>query len=203
MIDSFATSLPIGVHDLNTDATATTAPVDAFVRPTADQNRIQEVRRAATTGKLSAEDLHQISNNTDEDLAQAFLEGLSENLQSTQLKLDLGQDGISLSDHSDVGAGLRFETYSDKASHVSDRFGFLTDIVTSSILSPNANFADLFDFSEPPPDQSFNNPSIRDALAVNIPVALGGTSNVVVGLAETSADEWLQLLENIPISVET
>ncbi len=168
-----------------------------------DQDHVIEVRNAYIAGKLTNDELRQVSNNLNEDWSRAFLHNLANNAQTTQLKLDLAQDGINLTDDSDIGEGLRFETYSDKLIYVTNRFDFLTNLIVSSVVLPDSGFSDLFDFSEPPPDQSFNNPSIRDALAVDVPTAFGGTSSVVIGVSETTVDEWRQLLEEVPGEADT
>jgi len=53
--------------------------------------------------------------------AFAQLNAIAGSSDSQALKLSLANENISLTDHSDVGPGKRFETANDKLSYVMDR----------------------------------------------------------------------------------
>lgn len=192
-----------GLRTFYLDTMANSTPQEIPNYSEVDQNLIQETRQAYVAGRLTNDELRRVSNNLDEDWARNFLQELASNSDNAQLKLNLAQDGISLLDTSDVGAGRRFETFSAKAAYVAKRFELMMNVITMSTVSPELNLPDTYDFTQPPPDESFNNPSKRGASQVDIPTALGGTSNVVIGVAETSVDEWRQLLEEVPEETET
>lgn len=192
-----------GLRSFYIETMASSTPQDIPNYADVDPSLIQQTRRAYVTGKLTNDELRRVSNNVDEDWARAFLQEVANNSDNAQLKLDLAQDGISLLDTSDVGAGRRFETFSAKAAYVANRFELMMNAITMSTVPPELSLSNTYDFSQPHPDESFNNPSKRGASQVETPNTLGGTSNIVIGIAEKSVDEWRQLLEEVPAENET
>lgn len=68
--------------------------------------------------------------------ARAELESIALEPGTSVLKLQLAQDGISLVDHSDVGANKRFESFSEKLFHVLQlKMALLTAITMSMVTS--------------------------------------------------------------------
>lgn len=202
MIDPVVNLPSNGLRSFYLDVMADSTPREIPNYSEIDQSLVQETRRAYVNGKLTSDELRRVSNNVDEDWARAFLREVANNSDHAQLKLDLAQDGISLLDSSDVGEGLRFETFWEKATYVANRFELMMNIIALNAITPQLNFPDMKDLTQPDPDESFNNPSKRGASQVETPTALGGTSNVVIGIAETSVDEWRQLLEEVPLENE-
>jgi len=71
--------------------------------------------------------------------AQQEIASIANSPDSSALKLQLAQQGISLTDNSDVGPGERFESFADKLSHVREmKMKLLVAIMMSMVSSGGA-----------------------------------------------------------------
>lgn len=70
-----------------------------------------------------------------EAIAQQEIASLAAAPDNTALKMNLAQQGISLTDNSDVGAGERFESFSDKLSYIRDAKAKLIVAMIMSMVS--------------------------------------------------------------------
>lgn len=75
----------------------------------------------AATGGFASSVAGQPSPVSGMSAAYDQMSALAGSSGNSALKMSLAQDNISLTDHSDVGAGQRFETAGDKLSHIMGR----------------------------------------------------------------------------------
>ena len=137
-----------------------------------------------------------IADTADASKARSFLNTLAADPKSAQLKMELAQEGISLTDESDVGPGKRFATLEEKAGYIEDRYAYTYDTIFPSIISMGWGFvvrADEMGFEQ---HNVFNSPAEREALQVDVPVAYGGTSSAVITGTGITVEQWLDLAGN-------
>ena len=71
--------------------------------------------------------------------AEREIASIAESPDSSALKMQLAQQGISLTDNSDVGSGERFESFADKLSYVREmKMKLLVAIMMSMVSSGGA-----------------------------------------------------------------
>ncbi len=167
-----------------------------------DRDLLRDIRTEFEQGNLTDNELRRMTKMVGDDDARAFLNKLASNPASSALKLELAQEGISLTDESDVGPGKRFETLEEKASYVGSRYEYTMNTIFPSIIAYGWGFVVPGEVSTQSYENQFNTPASRDALRVDVPVAHGGSSSANIGGAAMTVEQWLTLVEGLVGSVE-
>jgi len=145
---------------------------------------------------LTKADSQQFADAANTSNARGFLNALAADPKSSQLKMAFAQEGISLTDDSDVGPGERFATLEEKAAYIDSRYTYTIETIFPSIVAYGWGFvvrADEMGFEQ---HNVFNSPAEREALQVDIPVAFGGSSSAVISGTGITVEQWMDLAES-------
>lgn len=98
--------------------------------PTADEAPAVGYKRLSPAGGSGPQVFETV--DLSEQNAKAEIAEIATEPGNSALKLQLAQEGISLTDHSDVGANKRFESFSEKLSYILQlKMTLLTAIMVS------------------------------------------------------------------------
>jgi len=150
---------------------------------------------------VTPQEVRPVPDKGRDENARSFLNQLANDPASSALKMELAQEGISLTDESDVGPGKRFETLEEKASYIGTRYEYTIQTIFPSIVAYGWGFIARSDLTNQSYENQFNTPAPRDAQRVDVPVTHGGSSSANIGGAEITVEQWLDLAEGIVDSV--
>lgn len=134
--------------------------------------------------------------------ARSSLKKIASDPSSAAVKTQLAQEGVSLTDESDVGPGKRFGSLEEKAYYVGTRYAYSIKTIFPSIVAYGWGFVDPGDVMVQGFEQQFNTPASRDALRVDVPIAHGGTSSSKISVSDMTVEQWLDLAKGVVESVE-